>query len=140
MIRVDSTEVRLFADRLQDVAPTARKALRKKITEAGRDVTSAIKASASWSSRIPAATTMRVGFGKRGGVRIGVNAGEAPHARPHNFPNRGTMIRHPVYGQRDQPWVETPGHPDWFFKPVRAKEAAVVAKVSEAIDEAIKGL
>lgn len=133
-VRVQHTEVRLFADRLKDVAPTARRELRGKIREAGAELTRAVRGAASWSSRIPGAVEMQVGFG----VRIRVNRAKAPHARVLEFPNRGTMVRHPVFGNRDN-WVETPGRP-FFFTTVKAKEQAVVGKISDAIDEAIKSL
>lgn len=132
------TDVTLFAQRLQDVAPTARTELRKTIRKAGDELVQDVRGAASWSSRIPQAVQIKVGFGKRGGVRIFVNSKKAPHARPLEFPNRGLMVRHPVFGDREN-WVETPGRP-FFFKTVRKHEQKVIAGISQAIDKAVQGL
>lgn len=137
--QIQSASVRLFADRLKNVAPTARRALRVKIREAAAELTGELRRQSVWSTRIPGAVYMKVGFGPRSsGVRVGINAAKAPHARPLEFPNRGGMVRHPVHGDREN-WVETPGRP-FFFKAVSAKQDVALRKVGDAIDEAIKGL
>jgi hypothetical protein len=138
-VKVQHAELRLFADRLRDVAPTARVALSRNIRKAADELTGEIKRRSAWSSRIPRAVYLKTRYGARSsGVRIGINARLAPHARPLEFPNRGGMVRHPVFGNREN-WVETSGRP-FFFRAVKAKQDAVLGKVESAIDEAIKGL
>ncbi|HEY9371534.1 hypothetical protein [Streptomyces sp.] len=139
MIKVDASEVGLFADQLKGLPKALQRTLRPKIKAAASEVAQEIRSQASWSSRIPGAVRQRTSFGggKRGGVQISVDARKAPHARVHEFPNRGAMIRHRVFG-RDT-WVEQPARP-FFFRAVRNKEAAVVAKVQAAIDEALRTL
>jgi hypothetical protein len=138
-VQVGHAEVRLFAARLQLVAPTARRELRPKIREAAGELTAELKRESSWSSRIPGAVYLKTGFGPRSsGVRVGIDARKAPHARPLEFPNRGGMVRHPVHGNREV-WVETPARP-FFFRAVSAKQDAVFANIDAAIDEAVKGL
>ena len=72
----------------KSIATNIRRNLRKAVTESGAEVTAAIKAQASWSKRIPAATSVAMSFGaERVSVRVKVNAKKAPHARPFEFGN-----------------------------------------------------
>jgi len=138
-IRARAVRFDFFGAKLKAVPKEARAAVRKAVREAGVDLTQAVRGAASWSSRIPGATTMKVGFGARSaGVRIAVSARRAPHAKVHEFPNNRATIRHPVFGDRDA-WVNQPAHP-FFRKTVNANRRAVVAKIEKAIDRVIDGL
>ena len=72
----------------KSIAAHIRRNLRKAVTESGAEVTAAIKAEASWSKRIPGATSLAMSFGaQKVGVSVKVNAKKAPHARPFEFGN-----------------------------------------------------
>ena len=59
-----------------------KKRLREAVSLAGTDLVSAMKSEASWSSRIPAATSIATTFGaKKASIRIRVDRKKAPHAR-----------------------------------------------------------
>lgn len=138
MITIDGTEVKAFADQLRHVPPELRRGLRREIRKAGEALVNDIRSNASWSSRIPAATKIRVGFGARSaGVTVQVDAGQAPHARPLEFGNRGAFNRHPVFG--GDTWVDQPTRP-FFMRAVRSNEPKVVRAVGDAIEQAFARL
>ena len=65
-----------------------KKELRAAVALSGVDLVSAIKAEASWSSRIPGATSIATTFGaKRASIRVRVDKKKAPHARGLEFGN-----------------------------------------------------
>ena len=69
-------------------AAGVKKRLREAVSLAGTDLVSAIKAEASWSDRIPGATSIAMTFGvKKASVRIRVDKKKAPHARGLEFGN-----------------------------------------------------
>ena len=69
-------------------AAGVKKRLREAVSLAGVDLVSAIKAEASWSDRIPKATSIAMTFGaKKASIRIRVDKKEAPHARGLEFGN-----------------------------------------------------
>lgn len=138
-IRVRYARVSWFGERLRAVPKELRRDVRKAVREAGADLVQAVRGAASWSTRIPRATTMKVAFGSRtAGVRVAVSNRRAPHAKVHEFPNRGTMIRHPVFGDTDV-WVNQPARP-FFRRTVNAERRAVVAKIEKAIDGVLDDL
>lgn len=136
MIHIDGTQVRAFADQLRGFPKDLRKELRRNIKAASEQLVRDIQSNASWSTRIPAATKVRVGFGQRSaGVRVFVDKRAAPHARPLEFGSQGrsNINRHPVFGT--DVWVDQPTRP-FFMRAVRSNRRQVVSKVQEAIDEA----
>lgn len=69
-------------------AAGVKKRLREAVSLAGVDLVSAIKSEASWSSRIPAATSIGTTFGaKNASIRIRTDRKKAPHARGLEFGN-----------------------------------------------------
>lgn len=136
MISIDGSEIRAFADQLRDFPREFRPRLRREIRKAAGGLVREIQQNASWSSRIPGATRVSVGFGQRSaGVTVLVDEKKAPHARPLEFGNRagGTINRHPVFG--GDMWVEQPTRP-FFMRAVRSAEKDAVTAVQTAIDEA----
>lgn len=134
MFRIDGHEITAFARQMENVPRELRRELRPHLRKAGERVVRSVRSNASWSSRIPGATKVRVGFsgGSRGGVQVYVDKGRAPHARPLEFGNVGNVNRHPVFGNTDI-WVDQPTRP--FFMPaVRENESQVVQEVQSAID------
>ena len=70
-------------------ANSVRKNLRSVIQKQGADVLGGVRAAASWSSRIPAATNLSIRYNVKGAsVRIQTNRNAAPHARPLELGNR----------------------------------------------------
>lgn len=138
MIHIDGTEIRAFADQLRDFPRELRTPLRREIRKAAGGLQRDVQAGASWSTRIPAATKIRVGFGARSaGVTVHVDRNAAPHARPLEFGNRGAFNRHPVFG--GPAFVNQPTRP-FFMRAVRANERKAVTAVQTAIDEAFSRL
>jgi hypothetical protein len=108
----------------RELRPALRKAAQPILTDAKRR--------ASWSSRIPAAISIRSSLSQRNpGVRLVVDAGRAPHARPLEFGSQrnGTFVRHPVFGNREN-WVQQRTRP--FFFPAVYDGASEVADQSAA--------
>jgi hypothetical protein len=138
VIVIDGTEVKAFADQLRAFPRELRPELRREIKRASDVLVGDIRSNASWSSRIPSATKVKVGFGARSsGVQIHVDAGAAPHARPLEFGNNGGFNRHPVFG--GPAWVNQPVRP--FFMPaVRSNERQVIDAVGAAIAAAFARL
>ena len=122
-------------------ATAVRSNLRKAVTEAGAEITAAIKAQASWSKRIPGATSLAMSFGaQKVSVRVKTNAKQAPHARPLEFGTAGNpgVNRHPVFVKKGQPvakgrWVNQPTR-EFFFSAAKAMTPVVERKIQTAID------
>lgn len=132
-IRIEHQQVASFARQLANVPTELRRELRPALRSSGEKVAARVRANASWSSRIPAATKTKVSFSKSGGVMVFTDQKAAPHARPLEFGNAGMFNRHPVFG-RDT-WVDQPTRP--FFMPaVAASEQDVVREIQNAIDKA----
>lgn len=88
------------------IPPDVRRDLRTGIREAAEPILSEAKSNASWSSRIPRATRVAVGFGKKSaGVSIVVSSRRAPHARPYEHDGEPGSFRHPVYGKKPRQMV-----------------------------------
>ena len=65
-----------------------KKRLRAAVAEAGTELVAAIKSEASWSSRIPGATSIATTLGaKKASIRIRTDKKKAPHARGLEFGN-----------------------------------------------------
>ncbi|GAA4100945.1 HK97 gp10 family phage protein [Nonomuraea soli] len=118
---------KLIAD-FGKLPPDLRKEIRQGANEIGQPVLSAVRARASWSSRIPAATRISTRFGaKTAGVTVRTSARRAPHARPYEHGGMAGTFRVPVYRRKGRrtPWVDRAARP--FFTPgVLAAEGDVV--------------
>ncbi len=125
-------------DKKQQTA--VRKRLRQGIAKAGDDLVSAVRNEASWSKRIPSATSLRTSFGARSaGATVVVNATKAPHARPLEGGNRGGMLRHPVFARGDETreqwtWVNQPTHP-FFFRAEQSASPLIYARMQKVLDD-----
>lgn len=72
-------------------ANAIRKQIRAGVLEAGAGVLEAVKARASWSTRIPQATKLTTRFNPKGAsIRIIVDHNQAPHARPFELGNKNS--------------------------------------------------
>lgn len=83
-----------------------RKQLGPEFLRAGRPILEDAKRCADWSTRIPKAMFLRVSRSRKNpGVRLGVSARQAPHARLYEFGQDRRGFRHPVFGNREV-WVQ----------------------------------
>lgn len=106
-VTMSTPSLRTLVGELGLMEPAMRSELRRGFRAAGAKALSRAKSNASWSSRIPAAITVRPMTGSRSaGVFLRVNADRAPHARAYEGISRSSgtrYFRHPVFG-RDA-WV-----------------------------------
>ena len=124
----------LVAD-LGKMDPALRADIRKRFRAIGKSVLDDARQRASWSSRIPGATTLRTSTSaSTAGITLRVSSAKAPHARPYEGigGSRGGTFRHPVFGNRDV-WVAQQQRPFW----VPAAQAHRT-EVTEAAVEAVK--
>lgn len=130
---VEYASVRLLAQQMHQVPMELRRELRPKLRAAGEQIRQEMQSTAAgFSTRIPGAIRMTTGFGsKTGGVRIFVDAGRAPHARPLENMGQAGTFRHPVFGDRDN-WVEQQAHP-FFFPVVKRSGEKVRSLVADAV-------
>jgi hypothetical protein len=97
---------------------------------------------ASWSSRIPAAISIRTSLAsKNPGVRLVVDARMAPHARPYEMGSKKNglrNLRHPVFAdtvnqtREEWTWVTEPTRP-FFFDAFEDGASGVAAKSAAAV-------
>jgi hypothetical protein len=113
------------------VPPAVRREFRAGgMLRAARPALTEVRRRASWSSRIPAATTMTISSGARAGVTIRVDSGRAPHARPYEGLS-GPVFRHPVYGNRHN-WVPQEARP-FFYSGVQAAAPQVAEAIADIV-------
>ena len=127
----------LVAD-LGKMDPALRADLRKRFRAIGQVVLDDARRRASWSSRIPAATSLRTStMASSAGIMLRVNAARAPHARPYEgIDSRGGSFRHPVFGNRDV-WVAQQHRP-FLFPAAQAHRAEVTEAAIEAVKTAAR--
>lgn len=129
-------------------ASAVRKQIRAGVTAAGADIVEAVRSEASWSGRIPAATTIRPNFTARSaGVRVSVNRRKAPHARTLEFGNYdaspgAATFKHPVFGRRrllGRLYVTAKQNKrPFFFKATQKQTPAMEQQFLDAIDTAVR--
>ena len=133
---VDRSQLQALIRDLGAIPPAARKTMRPAINRAGRLVLTQMKTNASWSTRIPAAITMRAATGGTVGVTFRVNATRAPHARPYEHDGAAGTFRHPVYGNREV-WVSQAARP-FFYRAVQQYTDQVVQLLGDAVEQAAR--
>lgn len=89
-IQADLNSARAFMRDLdKKAAAVIRKEVRAAVSAAGTELISDMQKRASWSSRIPAATTLKTSFSdSKSNVSIRTDKKKAPHARPLEFGNK----------------------------------------------------
>lgn len=129
---IGRAELVKLIDDLGEIPPDLRGELRDGIKKAAEPVLMQARANASWSSRIPAATKISQSFGSSStGVRLVVEAKQAPHARPYEGLS-GDPFRHPVYGNPNITWQPQAARP-FFFRAVDQRGAEVTEAVGEIV-------
>lgn len=129
---VDRGQLQILIRDLGAIPPAVHRALRPAVLEAGRPILAQMRGNADWSTRIPAATTMRASA-TAPGVQFRVSAARAPHARPYeNGSQRNPgMVRHLVYGNREA-WAETPIRP-FFYRALQEKADEVTDALGDTV-------
>jgi hypothetical protein len=132
---VDTSEVEWLVKEFRSVPKELQPAIRREVRAAGKGFLDAVKADASWSSRIPAAVKIKTSFAQRGsGVRVFVDSKAAPHARPYEGLAPGgnrASFRHPVYGNREA-WVTQATRP-FFRQNIDPQRAQFIAALETAL-------
>jgi hypothetical protein len=112
--RTGSEELRDFIKQLGKMPKDVRQDLRPKLKNIGQNALFSVRAKASWSTRIPRATRLKIGLSKRSpGLAIEVNKDQAPHARPHEHGGKPGTFRAPLFGNRRR-WYAHQARP--FFQ------------------------
>ncbi|GLY81839.1 HK97 gp10 family phage protein [Actinoallomurus iriomotensis] len=129
---VDRRELQQLIRDLEQVPPAIRREFRSGgMLRAARPALQEVRHRASWSTRIPGATTMSLATGSRAGVRIRVSAARAPHARPYEHGGSPGTFRHPVYGNRRN-WQPQAARP--FLRPgVEAARPQVAEAMADVV-------
>jgi hypothetical protein len=127
-------EIRRLIDDMGKIPKELKVELRPGLRKAGEIVRNQAWINASWSTRIPAATRVSVGFTRRNpGVAVQVNKNRAPHARPFEHGGNPGTFRHKVFGHEDR-WVSQKARP---FLAEAAEEKAPEAErqIAEVFDK-----
>jgi hypothetical protein len=121
-----ANEVREFIREFGKVPNELKRLLRPELRIIGNEVKAEAQSNAWWSTRIPAATRVAVGFSTRNpGVSIVVNKNKAPEARPLEHGGNSGTFRHMVFGHKDR-WVSQPARP--FLAPAAAAKGDSAAE------------
>lgn len=127
---VDRSQLEALIRDLGQVPPAVRREGRTAMKKAAEPTLTRMKSNASWSTRIPDATTMRVANTTMG-VRFRVNAGKAPHARPYENDGNEGYFRAPLYGDREH-WFKHRARP-FFYRAVEATADQVRDALGDAV-------
>lgn len=130
-----SSGVRLLREDFRRIPAQLRPEIRRRTAAVGAKALRAAQQNASWSSRIPAALSLRTSFGGRNpGVEIVASQKKAPHARVYEGIVQSTF-RHPVFGDRDW-WVAQRARP-YLLPAARGAGAELALEVGRAVDEVL---
>lgn len=110
-----------------------KKELRRSFRGAVQPTVDKARGKASWSHRIPGATKLATNLSARPGIRIVVNAKQAPHARPYEDMGRWGAFRHPVFGNR-KVWVAQRSRP-FLFNTVAGDADRIAGEIADVIPE-----
>ena len=136
LYHLDLHEVRELYLRAKLAGDSIDQDLREGLKNAAQPAVDQVRADATWSSRIPAATRVWLNLaGKRPWIKVVVSSTAAPEARPLNNGGSSGFFRHPVFAnqdltRREWTWVPQRGRP--FFHPERSP--AMEAEVDKVLD------
>ena len=129
---VDRSQLQTLIRDLGAIPPAVRREFQPIVVRASQPVFAQMKANASWSTRIPRATTMRVSGGASAGVEFRVNAARAPHARPYEGLS-GSPFRAPLWGDREW-WYDHAARP-FFYRALEQHADEVVEALGDGLME-----
>lgn len=129
--------LKALIDDLSEVPQAVRKDLRRALIEAAQPVKSEVQRRASWSTRIPAATRIRVSFSRSNPtVEIVVDSRLAPHARPLENRGREGKFRTPLFGNREH-WFDHEARP--FVVPAwNATREQAFQRIARSVDTTLR--
>jgi hypothetical protein len=131
---VDRSELNTLIRDLGAVPPALRRELRPGFMKAGQPVLQEMRRRASWSTRIPDATSMALSTTTLG-VLFRVSSGRAQDARPIEHDGAPGMFRHPVYARGDRnrwTWRDQAARP-FFYGSVTDKADQVVDAIGDIV-------
>lgn len=125
---------------LHRIGPSLRRNLRKELTGIGRPLLADARRRAGWSSRIPAAISVRPVTNLTSGavgieLRVAVTAA-APHARAYEGMGQGGTFRAPLWGNREH-WYPHDTRP-YAWPALLAARADAERAAQEAFDAACR--
>lgn len=130
-------ELRDFIREFKKFPKDIRQDLRPKLKAIGTSALFSVRMHASWSTRIPRATRLKIGLSKRNpGVAIEVNKDKAPHARPYEHNAEEGTFRAPFFGDRSR-WYDHPARP-FLVKGAKPWFEQVDRELREVVDEAAR--
>lgn len=131
-------EMAQLARDLHRMGAAGRRRLRGAAVRVGQGALSDAKSRAgSWSTRIPAAISLRADIrDDRIGVQLRASAAAAPHARPYEGLGQGGRFRHPVFGHRDR-WVTQATRP-FLWPAARGRAADMSEALGAAYEDAAR--
>ena len=126
-------EVRGLAQRLGQIDKQFQPRARRMMRTAGQGMLSDAKGNASWSSRIPAALSLRVTLNAaRPGIAIRASLKAAEHARVYEG-ILGDTFRHPLFGDRDF-WYTQRARP-YLLPAVERQTELIVNELTRIVDD-----
>lgn len=127
---VDRAQLQILIRDLGAMPPAVRRTLRPAVLEVSRPVLARMRAHASWSSRIPAAISVRPSAAAAG-VEFRVSAARAPHARPYEHDGAEGIFRAPLWGDREW-WFPHQARP-FFYRSVAEGAGEIVDHLGDAV-------
>lgn len=130
-------ELRWFIHQFKKFPKDIRQDLRPKLKDIGQKALFSVRMHASWSTRIPRATRLKIGLSKRNpGIAIEVNRHKAPHGRPYEHNAKEGTFRAPFFGDRSR-WYEHRARP-FLVKGARPWFEQVDRELIQVVDEAAR--
>lgn len=129
----DVDEVRGLAQRLARIPKDFQGEARKVLKGIGGPFLSDAQAAASWSSRIPAALSLRVSLSsRRPGVTVRASLAKAGHARVYEG-ILGNNFRHPLFGD-EEIWYQQLARP-YLLPALDRQSVRIVDELTKAVDD-----
>lgn len=139
MAKSGNRQLREFVRDFKKVPNDIRREIRPVLRQSAQGPLQQARRNAAWSSRIPGATRISVGFSKRTpGVALVVNKNKAPHARPYENQGKAGSFRHPVFGDRET-WVTQPARP-FFYEVAKPWAKDIDADIGKVVDRVTRDI
>lgn len=139
---VQSADLRSLYVKLKGTEGNLRVVLRRRLSTAAQPAVDAVKAAASFSSRIPGATKAKPSFSaKASQVAVIVDQKKAPEARVLENNGKDGTFRKPVFGRTDRNghrvWADQKAQP-FFGRAINRQAGAMNEEMSKILDDVAK--
>lgn len=140
MARQGTKELKAFIKEHGKLDKDTKKLLRTRIRESAKKPLAKAKQNASWSTRIPRATSLSIQLtARRTGVTLRTRKAKAPHGRPYEHRGKKGTFRHPVFGQSLEPrstwtWVNARARP-FLWPAAEPWRKNIDKEIGKAVDE-----